>query len=63
MARWGLPAGVIGELAEGMAEALTLHHRALETQILSILFHPVNKASFRSGILVTPAGQTAKLPG
>ncbi|MCK6560731.1 hypothetical protein HUU39_09600 [candidate division KSB1 bacterium] len=38
---------------------MTLHEKALETRILSILFHPVEKTSFESGIVVTPAGQTA----
>ncbi len=43
-----------------MTGALTRHEKALETRILSILFHPVKKASLKTGIVVTPAGQTAK---
>jgi len=42
-----------------MTEAMTLHEKALATRFLSIPFHLIKKMSSRSGIVVTPAGQTA----
>lgn len=46
-----------------MAEARTRHENALETCIPSIRFHPVKMTSHPSGIVVTPAGQSAKGSG
>jgi len=57
--RFGLPAGVKVEPAAAMTKALTRHEKVLKTRIPSIRFHPVRKTSHQSGIVVTPAGQTA----